>query len=93
MSLTQEKIASLKKLTALNQGESLNIDGVLDSFQSLQSLEIPRESEISRSGNDLLQPRQDRVMSSTSSSEALLACSPQRVVAHQISLGSIMHGE
>lgn len=93
MSLTQEKIASLKKLTALNQGENLSIDSVLDSFESLQALEIPPESGVSRSGNGVLTPRQDRVIASSPSSDALLSCSPQRVVAHQISLGSIMHGE
>lgn len=93
MSLTQEKIASLKKLTALHQGENLSIDNVLDSFASLEALQIPPDSMVSRSGNSVLEPRRDSIESSSVSSDDLLSCSSQRVVAHQISLGSIMHGE
>jgi Asp-tRNA(Asn)/Glu-tRNA(Gln) amidotransferase C subunit len=92
MSLTQEKIKSLKKLTALSSGESLSIDSVLGSFQSLEKLDIDPNMQISRSGQGSLIPREDRI-SSLHISDELLACSPQRVVAHQISLSSIMRGE
>ncbi len=93
MSLTQEKIASLKKLTALHQGENFSIESVLDSFASLRVLKIPPDSIVSRSGNRALRLRPDMVEPSSTASDELLSCSPQRVVAHQISLGSIMHGE
>jgi hypothetical protein len=93
MSLAQEKINSLKKLTALSTGERLNIDGVLDSFASLQTLSTESASGVSRSGINVLFPREDRVLVSEASPEELLACSHQKVVARQIALGSIMHGE
>ncbi len=93
MPLTQEKITALKKLTALTGGENLSIESVLDSFQTIQNLSIDPHSSVSRSGQGVLLPREDRVSSSDSLSDALLDCSHQRVMAHQIALGSIMHGE
>ena len=93
MTLSQEKIASLKKLTALTGGENLSISSVLDSFASLESVPIDPSAPISRSGQGTLIPREDVVCASSTRSDDLLACSLQRVVSHQISLGSIMHGE
>jgi Asp-tRNA(Asn)/Glu-tRNA(Gln) amidotransferase C subunit len=93
MSLTQEKINTLKKLTSLKGGESLNIESVLDSFETLQVKNIELNHAPTRSGQGTLIPREDRVYISTASSDDLLHCSPQKVIAHQISLSSIMHGE
>lgn len=93
MTLSQEKIASLKKLTALTGGENLSISSVLDSFASLESVSVDLSAPISRSGQGTLIPRADIVYVSSTPSDDLLACSSQRVISHQISLGSIMHGE
>jgi Asp-tRNA(Asn)/Glu-tRNA(Gln) amidotransferase C subunit len=93
MSLTQEKIASLKKLTALTSWENLSIDSVLDSFRSLEKVNIDPNTVISRSGKGTLLPREDLIIPSLTSSDDLLHCSHERVLGHQIALGSIMQGE
>ena len=41
MTLTQDKIIRLRKLTALSGGKEISIDSVLDSFSALQDVEIP----------------------------------------------------
>ncbi len=93
MSLTQEKINRLKKLTALESDKSINIDSVLDSFDVLQKMNVDLTRDPVRSGQWVLLPRIDEVKISQTTPDELLACTSQRVVSHQISLGSIMHGE
>ena len=93
MTLTQDKIIRLQKLTALSGGKEISIDSVLDSFSALQDVEIPSGLATTRSGQGTLIPRADIVIPSSASSDDLLACSKQRVVGHQIALTSIMVGE
>ncbi len=50
MSLTQEKINRLKKLTALESDKSINIDSVLDSFDVLQKMNVDLTRDPVRSG-------------------------------------------
>jgi hypothetical protein len=59
---------------------------------SLERVSTDLDAHISRSGQGTLMPRAD-IVNSSSFSDDLLRCSPQRIVAHQISLSSIMHGE
>jgi Asp-tRNA(Asn)/Glu-tRNA(Gln) amidotransferase C subunit len=92
MSLTQEQIQRLGKLTALSPHEELNISSVLDSFDSLKSIDTSQIEMVSRSGKGSLTPRADIVVDAGLSDE-LLACSHQRKAAHQIMLGGIMVGE
>ena len=94
MTLTQDKITRLKKLAGLSGQKEINIETVLESFEALRDISLPSEISVTRSGQGTLLPRLDRVLSSSPmSADDLLACSRQRVVAHQIVLGSIMHGE
>ena len=93
MSLTQDKIIRLRKLTALSGNKEISIDSVLDSFDSLKDIEIRADIRTTRSGKGTLIPRPDRVQISTTNPDELLACTKQRVIGHQIALGSIMHGE
>lgn len=93
MSLTQEKIKHLRKLTALQTDDTVSIDSVLDSFEMLKNGDLTLPEVIARSGAGTLLPREDIVHPSPASRDSLLACSRQRVVGHQIALGSIMHGE
>ncbi len=93
MSLTQDKIIRLRKLTALSGEKEINIDSVLDSFDSLQNIKIEANTQTTRSGKGILLPRPDIVRASTTTPDELLACTGQRVIGHQIALGSIMHGE
>lgn len=93
MSLTQDQIKRLQKLTAIAREGDLDISGVLDSFESLKNGELVLPSTSSRSGEGVLHPRPDTVHSSVASRDELLGCSPQRIAAHQITLSSIMIGE
>ena len=93
MSLTQDKIIRLRKLTALSGDKEISIDSVLDSFDSLKHIEIQDNVGVTRSGKGTLISRPDRVQISTTTPDELLACTKQRVIGHQIALGSIMHGE
>ena len=93
MTLTQDKISRLRKLTALALTKEVTIDSVLDSVSSLQGLEIPSHLTTTRSGQGTLLLRPDIVKGSEDLPDMLLHCSGQRVVGHQIALSSIMHGE
>ena len=93
MSLTQDKIIRLRKLTALSGNKEISIDSVLDSFDSLKDIEIRADIRTTRSGKGILHPRPDIVAMSATPSDEFLACTKQRVIGHQIALGSIMHGE
>jgi Asp-tRNA(Asn)/Glu-tRNA(Gln) amidotransferase C subunit len=93
MSLTQDQIKTLKKLTALSSEKEVNIDSVVESFDSITSVDTTHITSLTRSGAGTLMPRPDTVVSSSVSSDDLLTCSRQRVVGHQIALSSIMHGE
>jgi Asp-tRNA(Asn)/Glu-tRNA(Gln) amidotransferase C subunit len=92
MSLTQEQIARLCKLTSLTQSQDLSVDSVLDSFESLKSIDTINTPESSRSGNRTLILRQD-IVSDGLLSDALLDCSKQKKAAHQIILGWIIAWE
>ncbi len=92
MSITQEQISRLQKLTALNNKKDINIDMVIESFDVLSKVETSSQESITRSGNDHLNLREDTVVASDFQGE-LLTCSPQRVAADQIILKGIMQGE
>ncbi len=93
MSLTQDQIKRLEKLTALQWGKELDISGVLDSFEALKNGELVLPETVSRSGQSILILREDTVAPSTITREELLGCSPQKIAWHQIALTSIMIGE
>lgn len=90
MSLTQDQIKTLKKLTALSGEKTVSIDSVLESFDSIAQVDMSQVDTSTRSGKGTLLPREDIFVPSKTSSDALLACSKQRVVGHQIALSSIM---
>lgn len=48
---------------------------------------------ISRSGNNVMIPREDIISENENIPDELLSCSPQKVAAHQIVLAGIMQGE
>jgi Asp-tRNA(Asn)/Glu-tRNA(Gln) amidotransferase C subunit len=50
MSLTQEQIARLGKLTSLKPQEELEISSVLDSFSALSKTDTSHITTVSRSG-------------------------------------------
>ncbi len=50
MSLTQDQIKTLKKLTALSSEKMVNIDSVLESFDSIASVDISHIDSSTRSG-------------------------------------------
>lgn len=93
MSLTQEQITRLAKLTALSPDTSVEIESVVASFDAIAAVDTSQISEISRSGNVYLTPRADTIVEDAALPDALLACSPQKIAAHQIVLSGIMHGE
>ncbi|MBP6981772.1 hypothetical protein KBB25_03285 [Candidatus Gracilibacteria bacterium] len=93
MSLTQEKIKRLKKLTALESDKSIDIDSVVDSFDMLSKMNVDLTRESARSGKGSLITRKDEIHLSSTTPDELLSCTSQRVIGHQIALGSIMHGE
>lgn len=92
MSITQEQIARLQTLTALNTKKEIDIDAVISSFDILSNVDTEKVKTITRSGNSTLVPQEDTVVVSPYSAE-LLTCSPQRVAADQIILKGIMQGE
>ncbi len=89
MSLTQEQIARLGKLTSLRTGKDLSVESVLDSFDSLAQTDTSHIHEVTRSGKATMTLRADIARDSLISDE-LLACSPQKKAAHQIVLGGII---
>lgn len=89
MSLTQEQILRLGKLTSLRSREDLSVDSVLDSFDSLAKTDTTHVESVTRSGKNTLVLRED-VARDTGIADALLACSPQKKAAHQIVLGGII---
>lgn len=91
MSLTQEQISRLKKLTSLNHTNPIDIDGIVAFFDQLKSVSTDKHRE-TRSGQGTLIPRTD-VVTDSHIADALLACSNQKKLAHQIVLSGIMHGE
>ena len=80
MSLTQDQISNLKKLTALASEKEVSIDSVLESFASIAAVDTSTISSTTRSGKGTLLPREDIVETSSTSSDSLLFCSKQRVV-------------
>jgi len=92
MSLTQEQILHLSKLTSLAPRPDLSVDSVLDSFASLADTDTTRVSIPTRSWKNVLSLRQDAVKEDTIA-DALLDCSVQKKAAHQIVLGGIIPSE
>ena len=86
MSLTQEQIIRLGKLTSLTPNNTLSVDSVLDSFEALSQVDTSAIDRVSRSGSSVMVPREDVVVDSHMD-DALLSCSPQKKAAHQIVLG------
>lgn len=93
MSLSQDQIARLAKLTALMPNKNIEIDAVLGSVETISATNTDTVNAVSRSGNDSLKPREDVIMEDKNLPDALLNCSPQRIAAHQIVLAGIMQGE
>lgn len=93
MTVTQEQIARLAKLTALHADSDTKIDSVLASIDAIQNADVSLVNAVSRSGNDSMSPRADEIMENEKIPDELLACSPQKVAAHQIVLAGIMQGE
>ncbi len=93
MTLTQEQITRLSKLSALNVDSHAQIDAVLDSLHMLAATDTTGIEQDSRSGAKILSPRTDEIVEDEKIPDALLECSPQKVAAHQIVLSGIMHGE
>ena len=92
MSLAQDQISHLAKLTALKWG-SLDISGVIDSFAFLGSVDTSSIREEERSGKGSLTPRPDIVICDEDLPDALLGCTSQKKAAHQIVLSGIMQWE
>jgi Asp-tRNA(Asn)/Glu-tRNA(Gln) amidotransferase C subunit len=93
MSLTQDQIIRLQKLTALKHTENIDISSVVDFFSLLNAVHTDTLQTPSRSGQWTLLPRKDVVEEISSLPDELLKCSNQKKAAHQIVLGGIMHGE
>lgn len=93
MTLTQDQISRLSKLTALEEDASISIDSVLESFDTIASIAVDTNMPISRSGSDTLPFRPDIPTQEEGLADALLERSPQRIAAHQIVLSGIMQGE
>lgn len=89
MSLTQEQIARLGKLTSLHTGKDLSVESVLDSFDSLAQTDTSHIREVTRSGKTTMVLRGD-IARDSAIADDLLACSPQKKAAHQIVLGGII---
>lgn len=85
MSLTQEQIIRLGKLTSLNTRKDLSVESVLDSFDSLAQTDTSHIHEVSRSGKSTMVLRAD-IATNSGIADALLACSSQKKAAHQIVL-------
>ncbi len=92
MSLTQDQITHLTKLTAL-KGGSVDISSVIDSFEALGNIDTRSIHSVGRSGKWSLDLRPDIVIADLSIADRLLQCSNQKKAAHQIVLSGIMQGE
>lgn len=93
MTLTQEQITRLAKLTALQANSEIAIDSVLDSIDAIKNANTSEVSGVSRSGKSVMTPREDVIREDEKLPDELLNCSNQKVAAHQIVLAGIMHGE
>lgn len=93
MNLTQEQITRLAKLTALQANSEIQIDSVLDSVDAIKNADTHTIHTISRSGKSVMSLREDSISEDEKLPDELLACSSQKVAAHQIVLAGIMHGE
>lgn len=93
MNLTQEQIARLAKLTALQANSEIQIDSVLDSVDAVKNTNSSDVKNISRSGKNVMSLREDTIIEDSTMPDNLLKCSKQKIAAHQIVLAGIMHGE
>ncbi len=98
MSLTQEQIARLTKLSGLSidnidtERTSENLNSIIAYVDMLSSVS-PETIASLESTTPSAYLRSDEVISSDIPSDTLLRCSPQKVISSQIALQSIMHGE
>lgn len=92
MSLTQDQITHLAKLTSL-KWDSLDISSVIDSFERLGEIDTKTVGIVWRSGRQKLGLREDTISDNEELPDMLLACSGQKKAAHQIVLSGIMQGE
>lgn len=95
MSITQEEIRriskNLAKLTPKNEEKLLwSINSILKYVDLLNEIDttdiIPTISVVSKIGSDFKKDVEQRNISPS----ALLACSPQRIIANQIAVSDIM---
>lgn len=93
MTLTQEQITRLAKLSALSPDTSLDINSVVNSFDIISDVDTTSVKQSTRSGKTHLFLREDVVIEDEFLPDQLLKCSPQKIAAHQIVLAWIMHGE
>lgn len=63
------------------------------SVEAISHANTDDAKKISRSGANAMTPRKDEIREDEELPDALLACSPQKVAAHQIVLAGIMQGE
>lgn len=89
MSLTQEQIKHLGKLTALHPSSNLEIWTVLDSFEVLAKIDTSKMGTVTRSWQGSLILRDD-IVEDSHIADNLLACTHQKRAAHQIVLWWIM---
>lgn len=89
MSLTQEQIIRLGRLTSLQTTTDLSVESVLDSFDSLSQTDTHHILYTTRSGESRMRLRSDAPMDA-GIADSLLACSSQKKAAHQIVLGGII---
>lgn len=89
MSLTQEQIKHLGKLTALHPSSNLEIWTVLDSFEVLAKIDTSKMGTVTRSWQGSLILRDD-IVEDSHIADNLLSCTHQKRAAHQIVLWWIM---
>lgn len=96
MSLTQDQIAHIAKLSKLNLSpEALeayrhNLDGIVDYVDMLGKVPASELEKVEISHPHILPLRDDQVIASEASQKELLSVTGQKVIASQIALPNIM---
>jgi len=96
MSLTQEQIKHIARLAKLQLSDAdtvryqKDLNSIVDYIDMLNSVGASELAHIDETFSVLL-PLRDDVEHKTLSREALLACSPKKIVNHQIAIDNIMH--
>lgn len=97
MSLTQEQIRHIAKLSRLKLSEddvqqySGQLSNIVDYIDQLNEIPDSELAKVTLVGETVLEPREDVVKPSIAPSDEILACSKQRIVGHQIGISNIMH--